>query len=125
MSKLDIVEYEPTEVIKISISDLTVPMDTAMELQKLLLVEKAVIVELLKSAEFDKDTKKPILHPETLFWIKELRMGIKDFDAMTKGVQEKAMLKKMDIVGDLYKEILKKSTDHDLVKLIKKLENNE
>ena len=119
------VEYEPTEVIKITISDLTVPMNTAIELQKLALVEKGVLVELLKDAERHEESGKLIMHPETLYWAKELRMIIKDIDVMTKGVQEKAMLKKMDIVGDLYKQILKNASDTDLVKLIKKLERND
>lgn len=125
MNDFNLTEYEPTEVIKIRISDLTVPMETAIELQKLALVEKSILVELLKAAEFDEDTKKPILHPETLYWAKELRMLIKDIDVMTKGVQEKAMLKKMDIVGDLYKEILKKANEQDIIKMIKMLDNDD
>ncbi len=125
MSEFDLVEYEPTEVIKITISDLTVPMNTAIELQKLALVEKGVLVELLKDAERHEESGKLIMHPETLYWAKELRMIIKDIDVLTKGVQEKAMLKKMDIVGDLYKQILKNASDTDLVKLIKKLERND
>ena len=125
MSEFDIVEYEPTEVVKLTISDLTVPIETATELSKLALVEKSVLVELLKDAERHEESGKLIIHPETLYWAKELRMILKDINDITKGLQEKAMLKKMDIVGDLYKEILKKSTDQDLVKLIKRLEKND
>jgi len=125
MSIVKIPEYEPTEIVKISISDLTVPIDTAIELSKLAVIEKGILIELLKDAEKHKDTKKWILHPDTIYWAKELRMIIKDLNDMTKGVQEKAMLKKMDIVGDLYKEILKKTDDHDMVKLIKSLDKND
>lgn len=118
-------EYETTSLVKISVEELTIPIETGIELSKLALVEKQVLIELLKNAERHKDTKKWILHPETLFWAKELRMILKDINDITKGVQEKAMLKKMDIVGDLYKEIIKKAEDKDLITFIKKLEKED
>ena len=68
MSEFDLVEYEPTEVVKITLSDLTVPVETAVELSKLALVEKGVLVELLKDAERHEESGKLIMHPETLYW---------------------------------------------------------
>jgi len=121
---MEIVEYEPTKIVKIAVQDLTVPVETGIELSKLAIVEKTILVELLKNADRDEETDKLILHPDTITWAKELRLLLKDINDMTKGVQDKAMLKQMDIVGKIYSEAMKKMEDKDVITLIKKLEKN-
>ena len=121
---MNIVEYEPTQIIKIQVGDLTLPVDTGVELSKLAVVEKTILVELLKEAEKHEESGRLLLHPDTLPWAKELRLLLKDIHEMTKGVQEKAMLKQMDVVGDIYKQALKNMDNKELVTLIRKLEKN-
>jgi len=116
-----IVKFEPTEIVKIAIGDLSAPVETAVELSKLAIIEKNLLVDLLAHSERDEDTDKLYIHPEALGWARELRMTLKDIHSLTQGVQEKVMLKKMDIIGELYKKVIKENKPEDIIKRIREL----
>ena len=119
----DIVEFEPTEIVKISVGELTAPVETGVELSKLFVYEKKILSELFKDIDRDEETNKMIIPPDVLKWAKEVRLLAKDINDMTKGVQEKAIMKKIDIVGEIYKKGIKNMDDKKLIKLVKNLEN--
>jgi hypothetical protein len=122
MEITDIQKFEPTAVAKIAVGDLTAPVQTGVELSKLAVLQKSIVIDLLQNSKRDKDSNILILHPDALPWVKEYRMTLKDIDLLTKGVQEKMALKQIDLVGEIYKQALKNMDSIEIVRLVKKLE---
>ena len=118
-----LIEMNPTEIVKISVGDLTAPVATGVELGKLFLIVKDVFLDLLTHSERDEETNQLIPHPDALAWEKELRLLIKDMHDLTKGVQEKVMLKKMDIVAQLYKQATKGKSPQEIIQTVRELES--
>ena len=121
--KTELAIFEPSEVVKISVGDLSAPVQTGVELSKLAVLEKNILVDLLAHTEREEVSGKLILHPEALSWARELRMLYKDIHEMTSGVQEKVMMKKMDIIGALYKQMMKDNKPKDIIKKIRELQD--
>ena len=117
--------FEPTQIIKISVGELSAPVETAIELQKLAILEKSLLMDILQHSDRDEESGKLFIHPEALGWARELRMILKDIHDLTKGVQEKVMLKKMDVMGNLYKQVLKDTKPEDIIRTIRELQNVE
>ena len=117
--------FEPTQIIKISVGELSAPVETAIELQKLAILEKTLLMDILQHSDRDEESGKLFIHPEALGWARELRMILKDIHDLTKGVQEKVMLKKMDVMGNLYKQVLKDKKPEDIIRTIRELQNVE
>lgn len=118
-----LVTFKPTEIVQISVGDLSAPVETGVELSKLMLIEKNLLVDLLAHTDRDKESGKLIIHPDALGWARELRMLLKDIHDLTRGVQEKVLLKKMDVVGELYKSVIKNNKPEDIIRTIKELQN--
>lgn len=125
VSEQDIIKMEPTQIIKIAVGDLSAPVATGVELSKLAEMEKLVFLDLLTHSERDEETGKLIIDPNALDWGKEYKKTLKIIHDLTKGVQEKAMLKKMDVAGALYKSIIKNNKPQDVIKMIKQLQKEE
>jgi len=119
---MDIAKYSPTAIVKITVDELTVPIDTGIEMSKLAVSEKEVLLDLLKEAYEHEDEEKRAILKQALEWYRELRHMLKDIHDLTKGVQERAMLKGYEIQGQIAKEMAKKMSNEDLVKFIKTLE---
>lgn len=118
-----LVIFKPTEIVKIAISDVSAPVNTAVELSKLAAIEKKIVVDMLKNTTRDKESQQLIMHPDALAWARELRMTLKEVHELTAGVQEKVMMKKIDVVGELYKKVIKENKPEEIIKLIKSMEN--
>lgn len=118
-----LIQMNPTEIIKISVGDLTAPVATSVELSKLAIIVKDVFLDLLIHSTRDEETGQLIPHPDALAWEKEFRLLLKDIHDLTKGVQEKVMLKKMDIVAQLYKQATKGKTTAEIIKTVRELES--
>ena len=122
MEQYDITEFKPTQIIEIAVGDLSAPVASSVELSKLALIEKSILVDLLQNASRDEETGKLFLHPDTLGWAREFRMLLKDIHEITKGVQEKVQMKQLDLVAEVYKQAMKKMDNTEVIDLIKKLE---
>lgn len=114
--------FKPSEVVEICVGDLSAPIQTGVELSKLAVLEKTILADLLSNSERSDDGKL-ILHPEALAWAKELRMLYKDIHELTKGPQEKIMMKKMDIVGSLYSKLIKEKKPEEIIQTIRELQD--
>lgn len=125
VSEQDIIKMEPTQIIKIAVGDLSAPVATGVELSKLAEMEKLVFLDLLTHSKRDEESGKLIIDPNALDWGKEYKKTLKIIHDLTKGVQEKAMLKKMDVAGALYKSIIKNNKPQDVIKMIKQLQKEE
>ena len=123
LTNTDLVKFKPTEIVEISIGDLSAPVATAIELQKLAIIQKQVFLDLLTHSDRDEDTDKFIPDPNAIHWGRELRATLKVIHELTKGVQEKAIMKKMDIVGEMYKQLMKEKKPEEVIQLIRELEN--
>lgn len=113
-------KYSETEILKIKTSELSVPIETAAEVSQLYAVEKQIFINLLKNKRVSEDGITSY-DPDALSWAKELRQTAKLVHELTGKVQEKQMLKKMDIAGDLYKMVLEKKSPQEQREAIKKL----
>jgi len=119
-----LIQFTPTEIVKIAIGDLSAPMETAIELTKMAVIMKNIWLDILQQSPKDEKGKYTP-SPAALPWMKEFRMTVKDIHDMTKGVQEKVMFKKMDMLGDLYKIAVKDLSPSDMIKKIKELQKND
>jgi len=122
VSKPQLIQMKPTEIVEISIGDLSAPIATAIELQKLAIIQKQVFLDLLTHSSRDKDSNKLIPDPNAIHWGREYRATLKTIHELTKGVQEKAIMKKMDIVGEMYKQMMKEKKPEEVIQLIRELE---
>jgi hypothetical protein len=123
LTKTDLIKFKPTEIVEIALGDLTAPIATAIELQKLAISQKVVYLDLLTHSPRDDDTDRLIVDPNAIHWGREYRATLKTIHELTKGIQEKAIMKKIDIVGELYKQIAKNKKPHEIIELIRDLEN--
>lgn len=119
-----LIQMNPTEIVKISVGDLTAPVATSVELSKLAIIVKDVFLDLLVHSTRDEESGQLIPHPDALAWEKELRLLLKDIHELSKGVQEKVMLKKMDIVAALYKQATKGKTPQEIIQTVRELESS-
>lgn len=118
-----LVVFRPSEVVQISVGDLSAPVQTGVELSKLAVLEKNILVDMLAHTQRDEESGNLVLHPDALAWARELRMLYGDIHALTSGVQEKVMMKKMDIIGALYKEMVKNKDPKDVINTIRELQD--
>ena len=119
-----LIQMNPTEIVKISVGDLTAPVATSVELSKLAIIVKDVFLDLLVHSDRDEESGQLIVHPDALAWEKEFRLLLKDIHELTKGVQDKVMMKKMDIVAQLYKQATKGKTTAEIIKTVRELESS-
>jgi len=125
LSNASLIKMRPTEIVQISLGDLTAPVATGIELQKLAIIQKDVFLDLLTHSSRDKDTDKLIPDPNAIHWGREYRATLKTIHELTKGVQEKAIMKRMDIVGEMYKQLMKEKKPEEVIQLIRELENEQ
>lgn len=123
VKKTDLIKFRPTEIVEIAIGDLSAPIATAIELQKLAITQKDVYLDLLTHSIRDEDTDVLMVNPNAIHWGREFRATLKVIHELTKGIQEKAIIKKMDIVGEMYKQLVKEKKPHEIVELIRDLED--
>jgi len=119
----ELIKFKPTEIVEIALGDLTAPIATAIELQKLAISQKIVYLDLLTHSTRDAETDKLIVDPNAIHWGRELRATMKVIHELTRGVQEKAIMKKIDIVGEMYKQLVKDKQPHEIIQIIRDLEN--
>ena len=125
LSKAALIKMKPTEIVQISLGDLSAPIATAIELQKLAIIQKTVFIDLLSHSSRDRDSDKLIPDPNAIHWGREYRATLKTIHELTKGVQDKAIMKKIDIVGEMYKQLMKEKTPEEVIQLIRELENEQ
>ena len=122
VSNLDLAVFRPTEIIEITMGELSAPVATAVELQKLAIIQKNVFLDLITHSTRDEDSDKFIPDPNAIHWGRELRATLKTIHELTKGVQERAIMKKIDIVGEMYKQLMKEKSPEEVIQLIRELE---
>lgn len=123
--KHSIQKFEPTKIIKIMVGDLTVPIDTASELSRLAQVEKDIILNFfMKAAEAEDESVKKSNLAQALKWAAEYRHLNTAIHSMTKGVQDKAMIKGFEVQGDLYRELIKKLPQDKVIEIVNELRKN-
>jgi len=123
--KGNIINYDPTTIVEIQVGDLSAPVAAGVEMSKLFLMAQYVTNELSKDIYRDSETDKLVLPFDLLPWIKEERMLLENINKMTKGIEEKAALKKMDIAGKLFAEYMKDLPPDEKIKMIRALKTNE
>lgn len=123
VKKSDLIKFRPTEIVEIELGELTAPIATATELQKLAITQKNVYLDLLTHSPRDEDSDRLLVDPNAIHWGREFRATLKTIHELTKGVQEKALMKKIDIVGEMYKKLAKDKEPHEIIQLIRDLEH--
>ena len=118
-----LIEFKPTQIVEIAVDDLSAPMETAIELTKMAVIMKNIWLDILQRPPKNEDGKH-VPNPAALPWMKEFRMTVKDIHEMTKGVQEKVMMKQMDIMAGFYKEAMKSTDTKGMISKIKELQKN-
>jgi len=123
VKKEELIKFKPTEIVLIELGELSAPIATAIELQKLAITQKNVYLDLLTHSPRDEDSDRLIVDPSAIHWGREFRATLKVIHDLTRGVQEKAMMKKIDIVGEMYKQLAKDKEPSEIIKMIRELEN--
>lgn len=122
--KGNIIPYDPTNIVEIQLGDLTAPIAAGIEMSKLFLAANEIVKDLNHDIRRDEETGQLRLPPDLLPWMKEQRMLLDHINKMTKGIEEKAALKKMDIAGKIFAEYMKSLPPAERIIMIRSLKSN-
>ena len=122
--KGNIINYNPTHIVEIEVGDLSAPVAAGVEMSKLFLVSNNILTDLKQDIRRDEETKRLILPPDLLPWMKEARMLLEHISKMTTGIQEKAALKQMDIAGKMFTEYMKSLPPEERIQMIRSLKTS-
>ena len=104
--------------------DVSAPVAVGVELSKLYLTTDEIIRRLLLDVKPDEETGKLIIPFDLLPWVKEQRMLLTEIHKLTGEVEDKANMKKLEIQGELFKQLIKDLPQDQKVILIKALKRN-
>jgi hypothetical protein len=108
---MDIIKYDPAEIVMIKVGDLTAPIAAGTEVSKLYSTAEKIYMDLIKDISRDPETGKLVIPPDLLNWQKELRMLAESVHKLTGEVEGKVHLKKLELTTKLFEEFFK-SADH-------------
>lgn len=122
---MSMIKYEPAEIVKIKVEELTAPVMAGVEMSKLYLMADKVIADLVQDIETDEETGRTIIPPDLLPWFKEQRFLLSEIYKMTGEVQQRAQLKKMELATKIFEQYFKEASQAEKIKIIKELKNGQ
>lgn len=122
---MSIEKYDPPEIVRIKVDDLTAPVMAGVEMSKLYLMADAIIADLIHDIEHDEESGKTMIPPDLLPWVKEQRYLLSEIYKMTGEVQQKANLKKMELASKVFEQYFKEAPQAEKIKIIKGLKNGK
>jgi hypothetical protein len=121
---MSIIPFNPATILEIKIGDLSAPVAVGVELSKLYLSADEIVRRLIKDISSDAETGKTIIPFDLLPWYKEQRMLLSEIHKLTGEVEDKVNMKKLEIQGELFKQLIKNLPADQRVILVKALKKN-
>jgi hypothetical protein len=121
---MSIIPFDPATILEIKIGDLSAPVAVGVELSKLYLSADEIVRRLIKDISSDAETGKTIIPFDLLPWYKEQRMLLSEIHKLTGEVEDKVNMKRLEIQGELFKQLIKNLPADQRVILVKALKKN-
>jgi len=121
---MSIIPFDPATLVQIKVGDLSAPVAVGVEMSKLFLVADDIVKLLVQSVRIDGETNQPVIPFDLLPWVKEQRMLLSEIHKLTGEVEDKVNMKKLEIQGELFKQLIKDLPQDQKVILIKALKRN-
>ena len=119
-----IIPFDPATILEIKVGDLSAPVAVGVEMSKLYVSADVIVKRLIEDINTDVETGKTVIPFDLLPWYKEQRMLLTEIRKMTGDVEDKIDLKKLEIQGELFKQLIKDLPQDQKVILIKALKRN-
>lgn len=119
-----IIPFDPATIVKIKVEDLSAPVAVGVEMSKLYVSADLIVKRLIQDITTDVETGKASIPFDLLPWYKEQRMLLIEIRKMTGDVEDKVNMKKLEIQGELFKQLIKDLPQDQKVILIKALKRN-
>lgn len=120
---MSIIPYDPAEIIRIKVGDLSAPVAAGVEMSKLYTASDEIVRLLINEIAIDEETGQTFIPPELLPWFKEQRMILGEINKMTGEVEDKYRMKKMEIGAKIFSDAMKDLPMEEKIKIIKELKN--
>ena len=121
---MSIIPFDPATIVKIKVGDLSAPLAVGIEMSKLYVSADAIVNRLIEDIAVDVETGKTVIPFDLLPWYKEQRMLLSEIHKLTGEVEEKVNMKKLEIQGELFKQLIKNLPADQRVILVKALKRN-
>lgn len=122
---MSIIPYDPAEIVKIKVGDLSAPVAAGTEMSKLYLVADKIVDLLVKTIKIDEEADELIIPPELLPWAKEQRALLSEIHKMTGEVEQKVYLEKVQLASKLVAEHFKTLTAPEQIIFLKELKKDK
>jgi hypothetical protein len=119
-----IIPFDPATIVKIKVEDLSAPVAVGVEMSKLYVSADAIVHRLIQDIKTDIETGKTIIPFDLLPWYKEQRMLLSEIHKLTGEVEDKVNMKKLEIQGEIFKQLIKDLPQDQRVIIIKALKRN-
>lgn len=121
---MSIIPFDPATIVKIKVGDLSAPVAVGVEMSKLYVSADMIVKRLIEDISTDTETGKASIPFDLLPWYKEQRMLLSEIHKLTGEVEDKIDMKKLEIQGELFKQLIKDLPQDQKVILIKALKRN-
>ena len=118
------IPFDPATILKIKVGDLSAPVAVGVEMSKLYVCADAIVHRLIQDIKTDIETGKTIIPFDLLPWYKEQRMLLSEIHKLTGEVEDKVNMKKLEIQGEIFKQLIKDLPQDQRVIIIKALKRN-
>ena len=118
------IPFDPATIVKIKVEDLSAPVAVGVEMSKLYVSADAIVKRLIQDITTDIETGKASIPFDLLPWYKEQRMLLTEIRKMTGDVEDKVNMKKLEIQGEIFKQLIKDLPQDQRVIIIKALKRN-
>ena len=119
-----IIPFDPATIVKIKVGDLSAPVAVGVEMSKLYTSADEIVKRLIGDISIDIETGKTDIPFDLLPWYKEQRMLLSEIRKMTGDVEDKVNMKKLEIQGEIFKQLIKDLPQDQRVIIIKALKRN-
>lgn len=119
-----IIPFDPATIVKIKVEDLSAPVAVGVEMSKLYVSADAIVHRLIQDIKTDAETGKTVIPFDLLPWYKEQRMLLSEIHKLTGEVEDKVNMKKLEIQGEIFKQLIKDLPQDQRVIIIKALKRN-
>lgn len=120
---MSIISFDPATLLQIRVGDLSAPVAVGTELSKLYLSSDEIVRLLIQAVHIDEETKEPIIPPDLLPWFKEQRMILSEIYKLTGKVEQDIEMRRMELQGEIFKQLIKDLPPAKKIILIKALKN--
>jgi hypothetical protein len=120
---MEIIPFDPAEIVEIKVGDLSAPVAVGIELSKLYLSANEIVKRLIQDIKVDKETGETRVPFDLLPWFKEQRLLLTEIYKLTGATEEKVHIKKMELQTEVFKQLIKDLPQDKKITLINALRN--